>query len=168
MPSPSLSVQAFLAQAGGNYSAGQGPMTGAVSFCTSPSSEAVILDLQAMPVRLWAVELATLYQSAGDAAKEKLRWCGPAPPPCRLSMGCSADGCKVHRSAADGAVGSTQLLLPAGQWRGCLSAALPKAHGACARSPAVLQSLGGFAGQVMGSWCQYLFPASQHTAVWST
>ena len=85
-------MQAFLAQAGANYSAGQGPMTGLVSTRSSPAAEAVILDLQSMPVRLWATELATLFQAASDAASEKLRWCDP-------SLGLLGGLQGLHRSA---------------------------------------------------------------------
>ena len=58
-----------------------------VSFRSAPSAEVVVLDLHSMPVRLWALEVATLYQAANDAASEKLRWSAHAGV-CQLSSCC--------------------------------------------------------------------------------
>lgn len=71
-------LQALLAGVDANYSAGAGPMAGALSYRPTPSAPAVALDLDNMPERLWATELATLYQTAKDAASEKRRWCACA------------------------------------------------------------------------------------------
>ena len=66
-------------------------MTGMVSFRSTPSAEAVVLDLHSMPVRLWAMEVATLYQAASDAAGEKLRWCAHASV-CQSESHCRSSG----------------------------------------------------------------------------
>lgn len=61
---------------GGNYTAGVGgPMRGTarVWLAEGPGAQAVSLDLQQLPVRLWAAEIAVLRHTASDMATEKAR-----------------------------------------------------------------------------------------------
>ena len=67
----------MLASLDANYTAGVGPMSGVLSYRSSPAAGAVTLDLANLPERLWATELATLFQTAQDAGSEKRRWCAP-------------------------------------------------------------------------------------------
>ncbi|KAK9831814.1 hypothetical protein WJX74_010478 [Apatococcus lobatus] len=61
---------------GGNYTVGVGgPMRGVARVWQSEGSEAqaVSLDLQQLPVRLWAAEIAVLRHTASELATEKAR-----------------------------------------------------------------------------------------------
>ena len=52
---------------GAVYAAGAGPLNGTVVH------EAVDIPISSLASQLWATELATLYQTAQDAAQERVR-----------------------------------------------------------------------------------------------
>ena len=68
-------MQAALKQCSGGYTPGSGSLQGAVSLHTADGTSAQ-LSLTEAPVRLWATELAALYQTGMDAAEEhERRYC---------------------------------------------------------------------------------------------
>ena len=64
--------QDALACLGANYTVQGAPMTGLIQ-ARQGSTGSITLDLQQVPVRLWAVELAALHRTVQDVAEEKAR-----------------------------------------------------------------------------------------------
>ena len=63
---------------GGNYTVGVGgPMRGVARVWQAEGAggPAVELDLQQLPIRLWAAEIAVLRHTASEMATEKIRRC---------------------------------------------------------------------------------------------
>ena len=60
-------MQKALAAVGATYAPGAGPLKGTVTF------NSVEVPISSTAGRLWATELAALYQSAQDAAQEHIR-----------------------------------------------------------------------------------------------
>ena len=77
-------LQKALAATDATYAPGSAPLKGVVSF------EGVDLPISSTAGQLWATELATLYQTAQDAAQERARRY------CQASAVASSDSCFEH------------------------------------------------------------------------